>query len=221
MRLQGNPIALWFQPKQTAPGTRDTNRSATIGSQCHWRQPGRYRRSAAAAAAARGSIEAPRIPGGPEGQRLGEGHDHQLRHVGFADDDSACRAQPANHLCVGRRGRTVPGAAVCRHLPGDVDIIFDGDRHAQERQPLTGVEALLGGLGLRTRPVELHHPVGAQVAVQTLNSLQVDLEQHRRGECTVSQHPRLCRGTGEGQVSRVHGGSVSRSLGRSPRGPVP
>ncbi len=52
-----------------------------------------------------------------------KGADHQLRHVGFADDDSACRAQLASEPPLRRtsRSRTVPGAAMsspprrCRH----------------------------------------------------------------------------------------------------------
>ncbi len=70
---------------------------------------------------------------------------------------------------------------------------------------------MLGGLGLLTRAVIQHHPVGAQIAVQPFDPFQVDLEQHRSGEFTVGQHPRLFGRAGEGEIARVHWRSVSGS----------
>ena len=75
-------------------------------------------------------------------------------------------------------------AAVSRHLAGDVDIVFDRDRHAQQRQPFTGVEAALRGGRLFARGVSQHHAVGPQLRIQAGNPFQIDLEQRRCGDLT-------------------------------------
>ena len=64
-----------------------------------------------------------------------------------------------------------------RQLAGDVDVVFDRDRDAQQRQPLAGIEAALRGLGLLTRGVSQDDAVAAQLRVQPRDPVQIDLEQ--------------------------------------------
>ena len=92
-----------LMPEQTAPGRRDPDRPGAVGAQRHRRQPGRHRGAAAAAAAARGSGQIPRVAGRAEGHGLGERPQHHLRHRGLAEDHRPGRTQPAHHLGVGGR----------------------------------------------------------------------------------------------------------------------
>jgi hypothetical protein len=208
VRLQRHPIALRFQAEQAAPGRRNANRAAAVGSQRQRSQPGGHRGGATATAATRGALEVPRVAGGPERQRLGVGKHHQLGHIGFADDDRAGGAQPAHHLRIRGHGRAVSAAAACRHLAGDVDIVLDRDRHAEQGQSLARVQAVLRHGGLVTRAVAQHHAVAAQLAVQARDPFQVDLEQLRCSDFTVGQHPCLLRRAGEGEFPSVHCGSI-------------
>ena len=142
----------------------------------------------------------PRVAGRPERQRFGEREDHQFRHSGFADDHRARRAQPADHLRVVGRRRRDRAAAAGREFTGDVDVVLDRDRDAQQRQPLAGVEAALRGQGLLARGLGQHHAEAAQLRVQPRDAVQVDLEQRRRGDGGRGQHPRLFGGSREGQI---------------------
>ena len=107
-------------------------------------------------------VGVPRVARRTERDGLGERPQHHLGHRGLADDDCARLAQPPHHLGVVCVGGPVGRAAVRRHLAGDVDVVLDGDRHAEQRQPLTRVEAGLRGGRLPTRGVGQHDAVGPQ-----------------------------------------------------------
>ncbi|BDN81453.1 hypothetical protein NJB1907Z4_C16680 [Mycobacterium pseudoshottsii] len=79
----------------------------------------------------------------------------------------------------------------------------------------------MGDLGLLARGVVAHHPVGPQLAVEAFDPFQVDLEQHGRGDFTVSEHPGLGGCSGEGKIGRVHCRSVSRCTNRQIGHPRP
>ena len=104
----------------------------------------------------------------------------------------------------------VAAAAVRRYLTGDVDAVFDRDRHPEQRQPLAGVQPVLRRGGLVTRAVGQHHAVTAQLAIQARNPLQVDLEQLGCRHLSVRQQLRLRGRAGKGEIASVHRGSVSR-----------
>ena len=160
---QRHPIALRLDTEQTAPRRRDADRAGAVGAQRQRRQAGGDRGTAAAAAATRGERGVPRVAGRAERQRFGERPDHQLRHGGLAEDHRTGGAQSAHHLGVVDRGGR--HARCCRRwsLPRDVDVVLDRDRHAEQRQPLTGVEAVLRGRA-SWRAVGEHDAVGAQLA---------------------------------------------------------
>ena len=219
MRGQRNPVALRFDPEQTAPARRDADRAAAVGAQCQRCKPGGHRGPAAAAAAAGRQRGVPRIAGRPERQRFGEREDHQFGHSGFAEDHRAGRAQPADDFgIVGRRGRD-RAAAARREFAGHVVVVLDRDRDTEQRQPLAGIEASLRGQRFPTRGLGQHHTVAAQLRVQARDAVQVDLQQRRRGDGGGGQHPRLLGGSREGQISYVH---VEADYSLDPsRGPLP
>ncbi len=72
--------------------------------------------------------------------------------------------------------------AVRRHLACDVDVVLDRDRHAEQRQPLTVVEAGLRDDRLLTRGVGQHDAVGPQLWIQPRDAVQVEVEQRGCGD---------------------------------------
>jgi hypothetical protein len=140
-----------------------------------------------AAAASRRTADVPWISGGAERQRLGERPDAQLRHHGLAKNHRARRAKPAHHLGVFIFRRAVRVGAHRSDLAGDVDIVLDRDGHTEQRQPLARVQPALRGRRLRTRRTLQHYPVCAQDRVQSVDPVQVCLEQRRRGDRALAQ----------------------------------
>jgi len=59
----------------------------------------------------------------------------EFGHVGLGRDHRACRAQPAQHRCVGRSGRRIREhlGSCARRLTGDVEQVLDADDRAIER----------------------------------------------------------------------------------------
>ena len=109
----------------------------------------RGRREPAATAAAEPPLEPPGERPGSHGLRVTphvadsvNGHCIQLGHVRLAEHDRAGGAQAADDL--GVRGRRAVHGAVPLHrdLAGDVGVVLDSDRHAEQR-PL--VAARRGG----------------------------------------------------------------------------
>ena len=134
----------------------------------------------------------------------------------------ARRAQPADDLGVLAR-RLVDGPAPERvELSGDVELVLDRDRDAQQRRRLAGVQSRLGVLGLRQRLLAEHDPERVQSRVEPLDPLEVELHQLARRDLARAQQLGLPRGPGKRQVlparrlrcagartGRAHGAIVS------------
>ncbi len=133
-RRQRHAPALGLQPEQPAPGRRDADRARRRRSRARRRRgprrpPPRCRRWSRRARA--GRSHGLRVT--PNVARLGERPQRQLGHVGLADDHRARLAQAAHDLGVRARGLAVGVGAERGHLAGDVDVVLDRDRHAQQR----------------------------------------------------------------------------------------
>ena len=61
-----------------------------------------------------------------------------------------------------RGGRLLGVGALGRHLAGDVDVVLDGDRHAQQRAPARRRGGGVGLVGLEQRPLGEHDAEGVQ-----------------------------------------------------------
>ena len=70
--------------------------------------------------------------------------------------------------------------------------------------PFAGIKATLRGQRFLTRGIGEDHAVAAQLWVQPRDAVQVDLEQRRRGDRALGQHPRLFGRSRKGQISHVH-----------------
>jgi hypothetical protein len=80
----------------------------------------------------------------------------------------------------------VGAGAHCGDLAGDIDVILNGHRHAQQRQPLTAIKALLRARRLSTGSIPEYHPVGIQLRIQSRDPVQVELHERRRGDRTIA-----------------------------------
>ena len=96
------------------------------------------------------------------------------------------------------------GGPVGGDLAGDVDVVLDGDRDAQQRQPLPRVQTLLRGRGLLAGGSSEHHAVGPHFGIQPRDAFQVELGERGRGHRARGQQTGLFGGPGEGQLDGVH-----------------
>ncbi len=169
---------LGLEPEQPAPGRGNTNRTSAVGAERSADEAGGYRRPAAAAGAAWGTLQVPRIARRAEGWCLGERPDAQLGHIGLADHDRAGLAQLAHDLGIRGRGDVAVGVAAERgYLAGDIDVVLDGDRHTEQRAAPSGAAARVGLVGFEQRALGEHDAEGIQLPVEALDPPEVKLDQ--------------------------------------------
>ena len=108
----------------------------------------------------------------PEPGPAGEGPLAQLAGVGLADDHRAGGLQAAHHLGVLGGRRDIAGRAEERGLAGDVDVVFDRDRHAQQRRPVAVGAAAVGLGGTGQRRLGEHHTECVQRRLAGFDGLQ-------------------------------------------------
>jgi hypothetical protein len=200
----GDAAALGLRAEHPARRGGDADRAAAVRAQRAGDEAGGDRRRAAAARSARAAVAIPRVARGAEGLRLGElGPQRELGHVRLADDDRAGGAQTAHGLAV--RGRRLGHEAgpVGRQLAGDVHVVLDRDRHAEQRRPVAGAQALLRHPRLLQRALGAHDPEGLQLAVQAIDAVEVQLGELGRGDLAWAQQLGLALSPCVGQLVGV------------------
>ena len=108
----------------------------------------------------------------------------ELAQRGLAEDHRAGGAQAPDDLGVGGRCRWLTAGAVRGDLAGNVDVVLDRDRHAQQRTPLSVLEALQCCVSLLECAFGAHGDERAQRRVQPLDPRQVELRQLARCHLT-------------------------------------
>ena len=108
------------------------------------------------------------LRGGAERDGLGERPDRQLRHVRLADDDRAGLAQPRDDVGVDGPRAGVRRAAPARRLAGDVGVVLDRDRDAEQRALLAGAAAGVGLVGLGERALGEDDAVGVELRIDAV-----------------------------------------------------
>ena len=98
----------------------------------------------------RRALLVPRVARGAVGRRLGERPQGHLGDVRLADDHRAGLAEEANHLRVRAGGFFARVRPIGGHLAGDVDVVLDGDRDAEQR-PLPPAERRLSAWSASSR----------------------------------------------------------------------
>ena len=143
----------------------------------------------AATAAAEPPLEPPGVRLRSHGLRVApnvgvsvNGDDLELGHVGLADDHRAGGAQPADDLGVLARGLAVGVGAVRGDLAGDVGVVLDRDRDAEQRARVAAAAAAVGLVGLDQRALGEDDAEGVERGVEAGDALEVRLGQLARGE---------------------------------------
>ncbi len=201
-----------LEPDEAAPGRRDADRAGAVGAVRHPDHAGGHRGGRTTGGAAGSAVERPRVAGRAVVQRLGERPHHQLGNVRLADDHRAGHAQPPDHLAVGRC-RLVPGRvrAVARGVAGEVRVVLDRDRHAEQRRVLAGVQPHLRRAGRGPCLVLAHHTERVDPRLHLAQPCEHRVEQGRRGHLTRAQRARLGIRTGPQQL--VHARHASAPCG--------
>ena len=103
------------------------------------------------------------------------------------------------------RGPPWARAAAGRDLAGDVRVVLDRHRHAEQRPPIAGAAARVGLVGLGQRAVGEHDAEGVELAGRPPDALQRRLDELARRDLAGGHQARLLGGAGEAEVGGVHG----------------
>ena len=99
-----------------------------------------------------------------------------------------------------------PGPAA-RDLAGDVDLVLDRDRHAEQRRVLAGAAAAVGGVGLGERALGVHGAERVELADRSAAIRRSASSTSSRADDLAAPHEvGLRRDTGEGDVHVEHPG---------------
>ncbi len=71
-----------------------------------------------------------------------------------------------------------------RCLAFDIDIVFDRDWNTQQREPLTGIEAMLGLHRFGNSAFVTHDAISVQVAVETRDPIEIQPDKLGRRDRT-------------------------------------
>jgi len=96
-------------------------------------------------------IEVPGIADDTERRSLADRPLPELRRVRLADDDRARLLDLSDQLAVGVLDLEVAGASERGRLAGQIDVVFDRDRNAEQRRLLTRGATPVGLLRLGER----------------------------------------------------------------------
>jgi hypothetical protein len=110
-------------------------------------------------------VEVMRVAGDAIARRLGEAVDRQLGKGRRRHRHHAGSTDARDELGVGRSRLRVRSAAVSGDVPGDVEVVLDGDRHPEQR-PVVALGAAVVGLGRGVEGgigEELHHGIEPRV----------------------------------------------------------
>src|SRR3984957_13810377 len=111
----------------------------------------------------------------------------QFAGVGLADDHGTGGLKAANPLGALGGRLPMPGGAEGGWLPGDVDVVFDRDRHTQQRCLVAGGAPSVGLGGVGQRRLGEHHPEGVQRRLADADGVQRAAYQLGRGHLTAGQ----------------------------------
>jgi hypothetical protein len=88
-------------------------------------------------------------------------------------------------------GREASGAAEGGRLAGDIDIVLERHRHAEQRQPLARPQAALGQACFRAGRLRAQEAEGIERLLRGRDSLQGRVEQLDRADLALGEQLRL------------------------------
>ncbi len=139
----------------------------------------------------------------------------EFGHLGLADHDRARRAQPADDLGVGWSGVRVRPSPAAGDLAGDVDLILDGDRDAEQRRKIALSHPSIDFVRLLERPLAIHRGEGVELAVEPIDPAKRHLNKLPRGDGTAANQLDLARQARERHILTGHSPIL-----KAPDGPV-
>ena len=129
----------------------------------------------------------------------------------LAEDHGAGGAQAAHDLRVGARPAPRSPGAARGDLAGDVGVVLDRDRHAQQRAVLAAAAARVGLRRLDQRALGEHDAVGVERRVDALDPVQEELGQLARSRPRPARSCR--RGASRPAKARSSGVMAGGTLG--------
>ena len=114
-------------------------------------------------------------------------------------------AQRAHDVGVALARAAVRQRAPGRDLAGDVGVVLDRHRHAEQRPPIARAAARVGLVGLGQGAVGEHHAEGVELGVRLPDALERRLDELARRDLAGGHQARLLGGAGEAEVGGVHG----------------
>ena len=139
-----HPAALRLDPDQAGPRRRNPDGTGAVRAERCGDHACRDRRGGPAGRTARGMTGLPRVARRAERGPLGERPDRHLRDVRLAEHDRARGAQALDDLRVRRHRPAVRRGSPRGDLAGDVDVVLDRDRHAEQRRSFARGQAPVG-----------------------------------------------------------------------------
>ena len=166
----------------------------------------------AATAVAEPPLEPPEVRCGSHGLRVTPKVGDSVKGVAISSGTwvlpritAPAAAQAGHDLGVGGLGRRVGVAAVRGDLPGDVHVVLDRDRDAEQRQRLSVGAPVVGLVGGPQRLLAEHDAERVEQRIEPRDAGQEQLGQLARGELPGGDQIRVAGEPGEGEVVAVHG----------------
>ena len=94
--------------------------------------------------------------------------------------------------------------AVGGDLAGDVDVVLDGDRDAEQRALAAGAAARVRLIGFETCAFGEHHAEGVQAGVVACDPLEVEVDELAGGDLSRGDQLGLAGDSEIGEVGWVH-----------------
>ena len=192
--------ALGLDADQMRPRGGDADRAGAVRAHRGGHQAGGDRGGRAARRAAGRVVQRPRVARLAEGLALGDRPLAELGRRRLADDHGAGRAQAAGDLAVGLLAGELAATAEGRRLAGEVHVVLDGDRHAQQWSALA-IGAPAVGLGSLARAaLGADDAKGVEVGLGRVDAAQRGVDELDRGDLAGGDQRRLAAQAGEGEA---------------------
>ncbi len=198
-------VALGLEPEQAAERGGNADRAAAVGAQ------GGADHAAATAAPAP-PLEPPGVWSSDQGLRVAPKASDSVN--GKIVSSGTC-VLPMTMAPASRRARTTSASrsrgpavrqrAPGRDLPGDVGVVLDRHRDAEQRAPIAGAAAPVGLVGLHQGAVGEHDAEGVDLGIRLPDALERRLDELARGDLAGGHEARLLGGAGVAEVGGVHG----------------
>ena len=181
-----------FEPHSAGQRGRLADGAARVRADRQRRLVCRHGRRRATAAAARNTIEVPRVGRRPVGRELGRRAHRELVHVRLARQHRACLVQSLGDVRVIRADVALQdGAAGGRGVAAGQDQILERDRNAEQRRQRLFVrrtrDAVVGRARLLERQISVPPHPRVQRVVGQLDPIEVGVGQFDGGEITAAQ----------------------------------